>query len=100
MLAILVSVMVPVSMTLSQYIADGWVSGPSCQTDTGEIFTPDGRYLTLEEEGSWKSNGNEIVIMVGDRVGRYRIKPINRNYALFRDQNGQEWYAKRCPMEG
>lgn len=84
---------------LTEYITGGWVVGPSCQTDTGEIFTRDGQYLTLEEEGRWKSNGSEIVITVSGRTARYRVKPISRDRAFFQDHLGNEWFARRCKGE-
>jgi hypothetical protein len=81
---------------LSQYIVGGWVVGPSCQTDTGEVFTRTGKYLTLEETGRWRSNGSEIIIYTNGPTYRYRIRPINKDRALFRDQDGNEWFARRC----
>lgn len=89
-------------MGLSQFISDGWIDtqyGYDCRTDTSIIFRPNGRYEDIDQSGEWRSNGREIIVTVHNRDYGFVVRPINRNYAIFRDRSGREVQMKRCVIQ-
>lgn len=71
---------VPTPAPADDWLAGSWVTkGESCESDAGIRFNADHTYGTFEDEGTWRLEGNEIVLHV---TGTYdedmNLKPSDK----------------------